>query len=154
MLGWALAFFVAALIAAAFGFGAIATTFAGVAQILFYVFLGLLALTLILSLFSKHAPAAGRAVRVLSLVVIAALVGVGVYAWIDNDMSAEQVGRSIDQGAVEMRADAGDAFDSAADRTSEFFETTASEVRSDTAGALDDAERRVAPEEETAQQDN
>ena len=39
MLGWALAFLVIAIIAAVFGFGGIATASAGIAQILFFVFL-------------------------------------------------------------------------------------------------------------------
>lgn len=39
MLGWALTFLVISLISAAFGFGGMAGTFAGIAQILFVVFL-------------------------------------------------------------------------------------------------------------------
>jgi uncharacterized membrane protein YtjA (UPF0391 family) len=39
MLRWALAFFVVALIAALLGFGGIAVAAAGIAKILFYVFL-------------------------------------------------------------------------------------------------------------------
>ena len=42
MLGWALTFPVIALIAAALGFGGIAGASAGIAQILFYIFLVLL----------------------------------------------------------------------------------------------------------------
>ncbi|MEM6277135.1 MAG: DUF1328 domain-containing protein [Pseudomonadota bacterium] len=48
MLGWALSFLVVALIAALFGFGGIASASAGIAQILFVVFLVLFAATLIL----------------------------------------------------------------------------------------------------------
>lgn len=39
MLYWALVFFVVAIVAAVFGFGGIASASAGVAQILFFVFL-------------------------------------------------------------------------------------------------------------------
>ena len=39
MLGWALTFLVVALIAAALGFGGIAGTSAGIAQILFFIFI-------------------------------------------------------------------------------------------------------------------
>ena len=39
MLGWAIAFFVLALIAAVLGFGGIAGASAGIAKILFFVFL-------------------------------------------------------------------------------------------------------------------
>lgn len=47
MLGWALTFLVIALIAAALGFGGIAGVSAGIAQILFFVFLALFVLSLI-----------------------------------------------------------------------------------------------------------
>lgn len=50
LLRWALIFLVVALIAAAFGFGGIAVAAAGIAQILFYVFLGLFLALLILGL--------------------------------------------------------------------------------------------------------
>lgn len=47
MLRWALAFLVLALIAAFFGFGGVATAAAGMAKILFYLFLLVFAITLI-----------------------------------------------------------------------------------------------------------
>ncbi|MEM1149162.1 MAG: DUF1328 domain-containing protein [Pseudomonadota bacterium] len=48
MLGWALTFLVVALVAALFGFGGIASASAGIAQILFFVFLVLFVVTLIM----------------------------------------------------------------------------------------------------------
>ncbi|KAA9010447.1 DUF1328 domain-containing protein [Histidinibacterium aquaticum] len=48
MLGWALTFLLVALVAALFGFGSIASASAGIAQILFFVFLVLFIGTLIL----------------------------------------------------------------------------------------------------------
>lgn len=48
MLGWALTFLVVALIAAALGFGGIAGASAGIAKILFFVFLILFAISLVL----------------------------------------------------------------------------------------------------------
>lgn len=54
MLGWALAFLVIALVAALFGFGGIASASAGIAQILFFVFLVLFVVTLIVRLFSSR----------------------------------------------------------------------------------------------------
>lgn len=51
MLGWALTFLVVALIAALFGFGGIAVASAGIAKILFFVFLVLFAVSLVASLF-------------------------------------------------------------------------------------------------------
>ena len=47
MLGWAVTFFIVALIAAVFGFTGIAAATAGIAQILFFVFLALFIVTMI-----------------------------------------------------------------------------------------------------------
>ena len=47
MLGWAIAFLIIALVAALFGFGGIASASAGIAQILFFVFLALFVIALI-----------------------------------------------------------------------------------------------------------
>jgi uncharacterized membrane protein YtjA (UPF0391 family) len=47
MLGWALAFLVIALVAALFGFGGIASASAGIAQILFFIFIALFVIALI-----------------------------------------------------------------------------------------------------------
>jgi uncharacterized membrane protein YtjA (UPF0391 family) len=58
MLGWAIAFFVVALIAAVFGFGGIAAASAGIAQILFFLFLVLFLVTLVLGLVRGTAPPA------------------------------------------------------------------------------------------------
>jgi uncharacterized membrane protein YtjA (UPF0391 family) len=51
MLYWALVFFVVALIAGLFGFGGIASTSAGIAQVLFAIFLILLVASLVMHLF-------------------------------------------------------------------------------------------------------
>ena len=58
MLQWALAFLVLALLAALFGFGGIAAASAGIAKILFYVFVIVFAITLVGSILSSR-----RAVR-------------------------------------------------------------------------------------------
>jgi len=50
MLYWAVVFFVVALIAAALGFGGIAGASAGIAQILFFIFLAFLVISLIAGL--------------------------------------------------------------------------------------------------------
>ena len=55
MLGWVITFLVAALIAALFGFGGIASAFAGIAQILFYIFLVVFAITLIMYIVNGRA---------------------------------------------------------------------------------------------------
>lgn len=46
MLSWALTFFVLALIAAVFGFGGIAAASAGIARVLFFLFLVLFVISL------------------------------------------------------------------------------------------------------------
>ena len=56
MLGWALIFLVIAVIAAIFGFGAIAGTAAGIAQVLFYIFLAIFIISLLAGLFRSRAP--------------------------------------------------------------------------------------------------
>ena len=47
MLGWAVTFLVIALIAAALGFGGIAGTSAGIAQVLFFVFIVLFVVAMV-----------------------------------------------------------------------------------------------------------
>jgi len=47
MLGWALGFFIVALIAAVFGFSGIALAAAGIAKILFFIFLVLFLVSLV-----------------------------------------------------------------------------------------------------------
>ena len=56
MLSWALAFLVIALVAALFGFGFIASTFAAVGQILFFVFLVLFVLSLLFGMMRRPTP--------------------------------------------------------------------------------------------------
>lgn len=56
MLGWALVFFIIAIIAAIFGFGNIAAGATTIAQILFFVFLVLFILSLIAN-FAKRGSA-------------------------------------------------------------------------------------------------
>lgn len=50
LLGWALVFLVVAIIAAIFGFGAIATTSAVIAKVLFFIFIVVFAVLLIMAL--------------------------------------------------------------------------------------------------------
>ena len=47
MLNWALTFFIIAIIAALFGYGGIAASAAGIAKVLFFVFLALFIVSLI-----------------------------------------------------------------------------------------------------------
>jgi uncharacterized membrane protein YtjA (UPF0391 family) len=50
MLYWALVFFVVALVAALLGFGGIAIAAAGIAKLLFYIFLVIFLVTLVMGL--------------------------------------------------------------------------------------------------------
>jgi uncharacterized membrane protein YtjA (UPF0391 family) len=56
MLGWALTFLLVAIIAALFGFGVVATAAAGIAQILFVIFIVLFLASLIYHLVSGRRP--------------------------------------------------------------------------------------------------
>src|SRR5262245_61229825 len=102
MLGWAIGFFIAALVAAVFGFGGIATAFTGIAIILFWVFLALFVLSLLFNTFGgTHASSVGGGGAFATVAMIAG-VALLVYAWTDNDMSAERVGRVIDREASQL----------------------------------------------------
>lgn len=56
MLSWTLIFLVVAMIAALFGFGAIASAAIGIAQIIFFVFLGLFFISLLASALRRRIP--------------------------------------------------------------------------------------------------
>lgn len=56
LLGWALTFFIIALIAALFGFTGIAAAATGIAKILFFVFLVIFLVLLVAGLFAGRAP--------------------------------------------------------------------------------------------------
>ncbi len=56
MLSWTLIFLVVAMIAALFGFGAIASAAIGIAQIIFFVFLGLFFISLLASALRGRMP--------------------------------------------------------------------------------------------------
>jgi uncharacterized membrane protein YtjA (UPF0391 family) len=57
MLGWAFTFLLIAIIAAVFGFGGVAATASGIAQILFVVFLALFLVSLIVAMTRRRPPA-------------------------------------------------------------------------------------------------
>jgi uncharacterized membrane protein YtjA (UPF0391 family) len=56
MLGWALTFLASAMLAALFGFDVFAPTGAGIAQILFVVFLALFVISVIVGFRRPHPP--------------------------------------------------------------------------------------------------
>ena len=147
MLGWAIGFFVAALVAAVFGFGGIASTFSGIAVILFWVFLALVILSLVFNTFGgTHAATHSGSGRTVGTVALIAGVALLVYAWVDNDMSAERVGAQIDETAVELAEGASDAMGEAGNRAEDLVQDTSDEVRRDASDGLDDAADNVEPE--------
>lgn len=144
MLGWAIGFFIAALAAAVFGFGGIATAFTGIAIILFWVFVALFVLSLVFNTFGgTHAATHSGSGRTFATVALIAGVALIVYAWVDNDMSAERVGAEIDQTAVELAEGTSDALSEGADRAGALVEETGDQVRNDTAQGLDEASDNV-----------
>ena len=58
MLGWAITFLIVALIAAVLGFGGIASASAGIAQIIFFVFIALFVIAMIANAVRGRAPRA------------------------------------------------------------------------------------------------
>ncbi len=58
MLRWALIFLVLALVAAAFGFGGLAATSAGIAKLLFWVFIIVFAISLVAGIATGKRPPA------------------------------------------------------------------------------------------------
>jgi uncharacterized membrane protein YtjA (UPF0391 family) len=57
VLHWALIFLAVTIIAAILGFGGITATAAGIAQILFVIFLGLFVISLMFAVTQRHPPA-------------------------------------------------------------------------------------------------
>jgi len=138
MLGWAIGFFVAALVAAVFGFGGIASAFSGIAVLLFWLFLGLFVLSLLFNTFGgTHAAGHGGSGRTFATVALVAGVALLVYAWVDNDMSAERVGASIDRTAVQLADGTSDVLGAAGSRAERVVDNTAEEIRAD-AASLDE----------------
>lgn len=54
MLGWSITFFILAVLAAIFGFGGLAGTFAWAAEWLFIAFIALFIIAIVANLFSRH----------------------------------------------------------------------------------------------------
>ena len=151
MLGWAIGFFLAALVAAVFGFGGIASAFTGIAIILFWVFLGLFVVSLVFGSLGRghatgHAITGGGSGRTIGVLALVAGVALLVYAWVDNDMSAERVGAQIDRTAVQVAEGTSDALNEGADRAGDLVQDTSTEIRNDASQGLDEASDNVDPD--------
>jgi uncharacterized membrane protein YtjA (UPF0391 family) len=146
MLGWAIGFFIAAIVAAVFGFGGLASAFTGIAIIMFWVFLALAVLSLIFNAFGgTHAASHSGSGRTFATVALMAGVALIVYAWVDNDMSAQRVGAEIDTAAVELAENTSDALSTAGERAENLVQDTSAEIREDTSDGLDQAADNVDP---------
>lgn len=144
MLGWSIGFFVAALVAAVFGFGGIASAFAGIAVILFWVFVALLVISLLFGAFGGAAATThGRSGGSVALIAIIAGVAILTYAWVKNDWSAQQVGAAVDHTASEVADNTSEALHDAGNRVEHVTNETTSEIRNDASKGLDDASDRV-----------
>ena len=133
MLGWAIIFFVAAIAAAVFGFGGIATTFTGIAVVLFWVFVALLILSVLFGLGGGHG-AAGTGNNAFTVVALIAVIAIFTYAWIKNDWSAQQVGATIDHAATQVAEGTSDALNRAGRTADRVVTDTSDTVRRDTDG--------------------
>jgi len=141
MLGWAIGFFVAALVAAVFGFGGIASAFSGLAVLLFWVFLALFILSILFNTFGgAHAASHSGSGRTFATVALVAAVALGVYAWVDNDMSAERVGRTIDRETAQLAENTSDAIATASNRAGDVVEETSDDIEADLEAADERAE--------------
>jgi len=149
MLGWAIGFFIAALVAAVFGFGGVASAFTGIAIILFWVFIALAVLSLVFGGFrgATHGEGHGRFnFGAAGLVGLVAVVAIAVYAWVDNDMSAERAGRVIDRETAQLAEATSDALGEAGDRAGDLVQEASNEIRADASNGLDEASENVDPE--------
>lgn len=101
MQGWSSALFFATGLSGLFAFGIIQSTFAPQAQALFFVFAIVLVLITVGNWMGHehgHAAASvGKKIGVLALIGGFAAV---LWAWVDNDWSAEKLGREVDRTAV------------------------------------------------------
>ena len=135
MLGWAIMFFVAAIAAAVFGFGGIATTFTGIAVVLFWVFVALFVLSLVFNVVPRGEGAhVGGGGNGFAFVALIAVIAIFTYAWIKNDWSAQQVGATIDHAATQVAEGTSDALNSAGHTANRVVTDTSNTVRRDTDG--------------------
>lgn len=137
MLGWAIIFFVAAIAAAVFGFGGIATTFTGIAIVLFWVFVALFILSVLFGLGGRSTgtgASTGMGGGAFTGVALIAVIAIFTYAWIKNDWSAQEVGASLDRAATQVADRTSDALGRAGNRAQDVVHDTGNTIRRDTDG--------------------
>lgn len=133
MLGWAIMFFIAAIIAGAFGFGGIATTFTGIAVVLFWVFVALFVISLLFNFAPRgEGVAPGNGGGAFALIALVAVIAIFTYAWVKNDWSAQQVGASIDHAASQVAEGTSNALRTAGHDANNVARDTSNTIRRDT----------------------
>lgn len=136
MLRLAVLFFVLAIASAVLGFGGFAGTFTSLAVIAFYVFAAFLVFSLLAGLVGAGHWHSGGAFASL---IIAAMAGAGIYAWVDSGMSAQQLGAKLDRGASTVTAEAEQAVETAGIETQGFL----GDVGNSAKDAVNDTAERV-----------
>jgi uncharacterized membrane protein YtjA (UPF0391 family) len=131
MLGWAIMFFVAAVIAGVFGFGGVATTFTGIAVVLFWVFVALLIVSLLFGVVPRGEGVAPGG-NGFAFVALVAVIGIFTYAWIKNDWSAERAGAVIDHVASQAAEGTSDALRNIGENANQVARDTSNTIRRDT----------------------
>ncbi|MGH8337738.1 MAG: hypothetical protein ACRETL_13160, partial [Gammaproteobacteria bacterium] len=94
-----------------------------------------------------HVAGHGGGGRTFATIALVAGVALLVYAWVDNGMSAERVGASIDRTAVQVAEGTSDALSEGADRAENLVDDASDEVRNDAANGLDEASDNVDPDD-------
>lgn len=117
MLRLSLLFFVLAVAAGVMGFTGWAGTFTSLTVIAFYVFGAFLIFSLLAGLVGAGHWHSGGAFASL---LVAGIVGAGIYAWVDHGMSAKNLGAALDRNAAQVTADASGAISDAAQGTEKF----------------------------------
>ncbi len=140
MLKVSIGFLLAAIVSGALGFGGWAGTLTGLAVLAFYAFIALAVLSLLAGLLSNvgHSP-----VGAMGLLVVAAVVGAGMYWWTDEGMTAERLGRKVDHAAFELKEGAGQAVKTASSETARLASNVGEDAR-ETADRLGDSAERQA----------
>lgn len=132
MIGYTVTFLVLAAACAGFTFTPYAAGYEAPARIAAIVFTVLAALSLVAHLVTKHRPMLAGVARSGALAIVSGLIGAGIYGWIDNDMSAEKLGRMLDRSARNISSDAGGAIGEVAKDASEGAKSTLSEIQRST----------------------
>jgi uncharacterized membrane protein YtjA (UPF0391 family) len=137
MLGWAIGFFVAAIVAAVFGFGGVASTFTGIAVVLFWVFLALFVLSLLFGILPRGEGVAPGG-NGFALVALIAVIAIFTYAWVKNDMSAERLGRAIDRTTAQLADNTSNALNHANQSAKHVVNDTSNSIKRHTDGNPND----------------